>query len=67
MTKLAMLELWKEGIIPHLQIHDEVDISVKDKKEANRVCEIMQDCVKLVVPLLVDYELGPSWGQTKEQ
>ena len=67
MTKLAMLELWKEGIIPHLQIHDEVDISVKDKTEAKRVCEIMRDCVDLVVPLLVDYELGPSWGQTEEQ
>ena len=67
MTKLAMLELWKEGIIPHLQIHDEVDISVKDKTEAKKVCEIMRDCVDLVVPLLVDYELGPSWGQTEEQ
>ena len=26
MTKKAMLELYKEGIIPHIQIHDELDI-----------------------------------------
>ena len=34
MTKKAMLELYKEGIIPHIQIHDELDLSIKDDKEA---------------------------------
>ena len=29
MTKKAMLDLYKEGIIPHIQVHDELDISVK--------------------------------------
>ena len=29
MTKKAMLELHKEGIIPHIQVHDELDISVE--------------------------------------
>ena len=29
MTKKAMLELYKEGIIPHIQIHDELDISIQ--------------------------------------
>ena len=29
MTKKAMVELYKEGIIPHIQVHDELDISVK--------------------------------------
>ena len=31
MTKKAMLELYKEGIIPHIQIHDELDISIEDE------------------------------------
>ena len=31
MTKQAMLDLWKEGIVPHIQVHDELDISVKNK------------------------------------
>ena len=25
MTKKAMIELYKEGIIPHIQVHDELD------------------------------------------
>jgi len=29
MTKKAMIELYKEGIIPHIQVHDELDISVE--------------------------------------
>ena len=29
MTKKAMIELYKEGITPHIQIHDELDISVE--------------------------------------
>ncbi len=66
MTKLAMLGLWEEGIVPHLQVHDEVDISIENRAQADRVSEIMRDCVKLAVPLEVDMELGPSWGETKE-
>ena len=29
MTKKAMLDLYKEGIVPHIQIHDEFDISIE--------------------------------------
>ena len=63
MTKLAMLELWKEGIIPHLQIHDEVDISVSDN--ADKIKDIMESAVQLEVPNKVDYESGPNWGTIK--
>ena len=66
MTKLAMIDLWEEGIIPHLQVHDEVDISIENIEQANKVIQIMENCVELDVPLLVDQELGPSWGETKE-
>ncbi len=30
MTKKAMIDLHKEGITPHIQVHDELDISVSD-------------------------------------
>ena len=66
MTKLAMLGLWEEGIVPHLQVHDEVDISIENTEQANTVARIMENCVELAVPLLVDKELGSSWGETKE-
>ena len=66
MTKLAMIGLWEEGIVPHLQVHDEVDISIESKEQADTVMRVMKNCVKLAVPLLVDQELGTSWGETKE-
>ena len=62
MTKKAMLDLYKQGIIPHIQIHDELDISVKDDQEAKRIIEIMENAVSLAVPNKVDYEFGKSWG-----
>ena len=62
MTKKAMLDLYKEGIIPHIQVHDELDISIKDDKEARRIIEIMEATVDLKVPNKVDYESGYNWG-----
>ena len=62
MTKKAMLDLYKEGIVPHIQIHDELDISVKSKEEVNKIIDIMEKAVKLKVPNKVDYESGDNWG-----
>ena len=62
MTKQAMLDLHKEGIIAHTQVHDELNISVKNIQECEKVMEIMRDCVKLKVPNKVDGEIGKSWG-----
>jgi DNA polymerase I-like protein with 3'-5' exonuclease and polymerase domains len=62
MTKQAMLNLYKEGIVPHIQIHDELDISVKDEQQAARIVEIMENAVKLAIPNKVDYESGDTWG-----
>ena len=60
MTKKAMLELYKEGITPHIQVHDELDISVDGNAE--KIKEIMEHAVSLEVPNKVDYESGPNWG-----
>ena len=65
MTKKAMIDLHKEGIIPHLQVHDELDISVQDSKQANKIKEIMESTVSLEVPNKVDYEEGDNWGTIK--
>ena len=62
MTKKAMIDLHKEGIIPHVQVHDELDISVKDDKEAKQIVQIMETSVELEVPNKVDYESGNNWG-----
>ena len=62
MTKKAMLDLYNEGIIPHIQIHDELDISVKDDNHAKKIVEIMENAVTLAIPNKVDYESGETWG-----
>jgi DNA polymerase I-like protein with 3'-5' exonuclease and polymerase domains len=62
MTKKAMLDLYKNGIIAHVQIHDELCISVKDQKQADEIVEIMQNAVTLEVPNKVDCELANTWG-----
>ena len=63
MTKKAMIELHKEGIIPHIQVHDELDISVNNNSD--KIKEIMENAVSLEVPNKVDYESGPNWGIIK--
>ena len=65
MTKKAMIDLHAEGIIPHLQVHDELDISVQNKYEVKKIKEIMESTVSLEVPNKVDYEEGDNWGTIK--
>jgi DNA polymerase I-like protein with 3'-5' exonuclease and polymerase domains len=62
MTKKAMLDLYEEGIIPHIQIHDELDISIESEDQAKKIIEIMENAVTLAVPNKVDYESGDTWG-----
>jgi len=65
MTKKAMIELHKEGIVPHIQVHDELDISIINDKQVTMIKEIMENVVSLEVPNKVDYESGPNWGTIK--
>lgn len=62
-TKKAMVDLYEAGILPMIQIHDELALSVESKEQGQRIMEIMQNCVELHVPSVVDAELGPSWGE----
>jgi len=65
MTKLSMLALYREGVIPHIQIHDELDISVASLQESEKIIDIMEQAVELQVPNKVDFEKGDSWGDIK--
>ena len=62
MTKMSMLALYREGVIPHIQIHDELDISVASVQESEKITNIMEQAVELQVPNKVDYEKGENWG-----
>ena len=66
MTKKSMVELYKEGIIAHIQIHDELCVSIENEKQAQKIVEIMENAVTLEVPNKVDYEFGSNWGDIND-
>lgn len=63
-TKEAMIALDAAGWPLQLQVHDEVDGSVKDRKQAEEGAYIMENVLPLHVPMKVDVEIGPSWGES---
>ena len=65
MTKLSIIALSEAKIIPHIQIHDELDISVESNEHAKQIVEIMESSIKLEIPNKVDYEFGDNWGAIK--
>ena len=66
MTKQAMVDVYREGKTPLLQVHDELACSVKDREEAHHIARIMEHAVKIEVPSKCDIDLGPSWGEAVE-
>lgn len=63
--KLAMRELWRAKIVPMLQVHDEIDASVADLAEAQRIGDIIRDVVSLKCPVVVDSGVGANWREAK--
>ena len=62
-TKQAMVDLYNEGMVPLVQIHDELTLSIDGSEGTkNKIIDIMTNCVKLAVPSKVDCETGKSWG-----
>jgi DNA polymerase I-like protein with 3'-5' exonuclease and polymerase domains len=62
MTKKAMVNLKNEGLLPMIQIHDELNISFENNKQADTIKEIMEQAVSLKIPNKVDFEDGECWG-----
>ena len=63
-TKAAMVALHKAGFKMLLQIHDEIALSVNNREEAEEAARIMANATPLVVPSVVDVEMGDSWGHS---
>ena len=64
MTKKAMVDLHEKGMIPHIQIHDELCFSITDH-EPELIKSIMEQTIPLEVKNKVDYEYGSNWGSIK--
>ena len=66
MTKKAMVDLYKVGILPHIQIHDELCLSIGSKEEAVLVKKTMEKAIILLVPNKVNYKKGSNWGNIEK-
>lgn len=62
MTKAAMLKVYNEmGLIPHMQVHDELNYSVESEGQAQEIKHWMENCCDLTVPMLADLDYGDTW------
>ena len=65
-TKKAMVDLWKNiGVVPMIQIHDELNVSITNETQVKEIKEIMESAVELHVPVKCDAEIGNNWGEIK--
>ena len=65
-TKKAMVDVYEKlDVIPLIQVHDELNCSVKSDKEAKEIKNIMETCIDLTVPSNVDYKIKDNWGDAK--
>lgn len=65
-TKQGMLDLWRQGVVPLLSIHDEMIFSVKDEQQARSYAPVMENAIPLLVPSIVDVNLGSTWGEVEK-
>lgn len=67
MTKLALLELYKAGIVPHLTIHDEFVFSLPDNSRVREIQDIMEGVMELTVPIYTEVKVGKNWGYMDDE
>ncbi len=72
LIKIAMIEVSKHisntDTKMIMQIHDELVFEIKDEHlddEIKTICQIMETCSELLVPLKVDYGIGQNWLEAK--
>jgi DNA polymerase I-like protein with 3'-5' exonuclease and polymerase domains len=61
-TKRAMVDCMREGLQPMLQIHDELCFNVESDAQSDKIREIMENGISLMVPSKVDQDLQTNWG-----
>lgn len=75
MTKQAMVDVDEAGVdnLPLFQVHDELDFLFDEGDEGIRQARMIGDImvetgrkIGVSVPMKVDIELGPSWGEVEE-
>lgn len=62
-VKMAMVHAHEAGFRLQLQVHDELDQTIWDPKEAEALAEIMRTVAPCNVPHVVDIDIGANWGE----
>lgn len=65
-VKLALVALHREGIVPLVTVHDEIDINSEGRAAARNAAQIMADVLPMRVPMVIDIAEGQSWGAAQE-
>lgn len=61
-SKMAMVELfYKHGIVPSMQVHDELCDADADEDIAKTYKTVMENVITLTIPNLVEISLGGNW------
>lgn len=64
--KRAMVAVYEsEGWVPLVTVHDELGFSVSNDRQADRITEIMENAVRLEVPVVADTKVVNNWGEAK--
>jgi hypothetical protein len=65
-VKKAMLDLYRDGHMAMIQMHDDLSFSLKERKVIPDIVRIMCCAIKLQVPVRCKPEIGPSWGTVEK-
>ena len=74
LIKAAMIEIYgliaeKENVKMLLQVHDELVFEIIEKeieKIVPKIKDIMENVLKLKIPIVVEASLGDNWGQMEK-
>lgn len=61
-TWKAIVDCYRAGYVPLIPVHDELNFSLKDPLDADRIRIIMENAIPLSVPSYSEIMSGPSWG-----
>ena len=60
-----MRACWREGVVPMLQMHDGLELSVTSPEQGEMVARLACEAVSLKVPMRADIKYGPHWGDAR--
>lgn len=64
-TRAAMVECYRQGIDILFSVHDELNFLINSEKDAIVIKQIMENVVKLEVPVVAEVKIGNNWSACK--